>query len=98
MSVKRPAFPWDGLTPMPNTWLRDGRTRFADKGMLGYLLSHAPGYELTIEQMSEQSGDGKDAITAILRRLETLVNAPIAIISTGADREETIVLRHPFEG
>ncbi|MGE5095297.1 MAG: adenylosuccinate synthase [Betaproteobacteria bacterium] len=34
---------------------------------------------------------------AYLRRLETLVNAPIAIISTGADREETIVLRHPFE-
>jgi adenylosuccinate synthase len=32
-----------------------------------------------------------------LRRLESLVAAPIAIISTGADREETIVLRHPFE-
>jgi adenylosuccinate synthase len=31
-----------------------------------------------------------------LRRLEALVEAPIAIISTGADREETIVLRHPF--
>jgi adenylosuccinate synthase len=32
-----------------------------------------------------------------LRRLEALVGAPIAIISTGPDREETIVLRHPFE-
>jgi adenylosuccinate synthase len=31
-----------------------------------------------------------------LRRLEALVGAPIAIISTGPDREETIVLRHPF--
>ena len=31
-----------------------------------------------------------------LRRLETLVGAPIAIISTGPDREETIVLKHPF--
>jgi adenylosuccinate synthase len=31
-----------------------------------------------------------------LRRLEELVGAPIAIISTGPDREETIVLRHPF--
>jgi len=31
-----------------------------------------------------------------LRRLEALVGAPVAIISTGADREETIVLRHPF--
>jgi adenylosuccinate synthase len=32
-----------------------------------------------------------------LERLEALAGAPIAIISTGADREETIVLRHPFE-
>jgi len=31
-----------------------------------------------------------------LRRLEALVGAPIAIISTGPDREETIVLKHPF--
>ena len=32
-----------------------------------------------------------------LKRLEELVGAPIAIISTGPDRQETIVLKHPFE-
>ncbi|HET7547513.1 MAG TPA: adenylosuccinate synthase [Usitatibacter sp.] len=32
-----------------------------------------------------------------LERLQELVAAPIALISTGPDREETIVLRHPFE-
>ena len=32
-----------------------------------------------------------------LRRLEELVGAPIAIISTGPDRVETIVLEHPFD-
>ena len=31
-----------------------------------------------------------------LRRLETLCEKPIAMISTGPDRKETIVLRHPF--
>ena len=31
-----------------------------------------------------------------LRRLETLVGAPIALVSTGPDREETIVLQQPF--
>jgi len=31
-----------------------------------------------------------------LKRLEQLAGAPIALISTGADREETIVLSHPF--
>jgi len=34
---------------------------------------------------------------AYLERLQALVGAPISIISTGPDREETIVLRHPFE-
>ena len=34
---------------------------------------------------------------AYLRRLEVLVGAPIAIISTGPERLETIVLHHPFD-
>src|SRR5262245_11197948 len=32
-----------------------------------------------------------------LHRLEELVGAPIAIISTGPDRVETIVMKHPFD-
>jgi adenylosuccinate synthase len=32
-----------------------------------------------------------------LRRFETLVGAPIALVSTGPDREETIVLQRPFD-
>jgi len=32
-----------------------------------------------------------------LERLQALVEVPIDIISTGPDREQTIVLRHPFE-
>jgi len=31
-----------------------------------------------------------------IQRIETLVGAPIDIISTGPDRNETIVLRHPY--
>jgi adenylosuccinate synthase len=31
-----------------------------------------------------------------LERLQTLVNVPIDMISTGPDRDQTIVLRHPF--
>jgi adenylosuccinate synthase len=36
--------------------------------------------------------------SAYISRLEQLVGAPIDIISTGPDREETILLRHPFGG
>jgi len=32
-----------------------------------------------------------------LRKVEELVEAPVDIISTGPDRAETIVMRHPFE-
>jgi adenylosuccinate synthase len=34
---------------------------------------------------------------AYLKRLEEVVGCPIDIISTGPDRDETIVLRHPFQ-
>lgn len=33
---------------------------------------------------------------AYLKRIEEVCGAPVAIISTGPDREETIVLQHPF--
>jgi adenylosuccinate synthase len=31
-----------------------------------------------------------------LERLQALVDVPIGMISTGPDRDQTIVLRHPF--
>ncbi|MDA8329180.1 MAG: adenylosuccinate synthase [Betaproteobacteria bacterium] len=38
------------------------------------------------------------AAQAYLKRMEALCEVPIALISTGPDREETIVLQHPFVG
>ena len=38
------------------------------------------------------------AARAYLERIETLAGAPIDIISTGPDRAQTIVDRHPFDG
>jgi adenylosuccinate synthase len=32
-----------------------------------------------------------------LKRMEEVCGVPVDIISTGPDRDETIVLRHPFE-
>jgi adenylosuccinate synthase len=34
---------------------------------------------------------------AYIKRIEKLVGVPMDMVSTGPDREETIVLRHPFE-
>jgi len=37
------------------------------------------------------------AARAYLQRIEELCAVPIDLISTGAEREETIVMRHPFD-
>jgi adenylosuccinate synthase len=34
---------------------------------------------------------------AYLKRIEDIAERPIDIVSTGPDRSETIILRHPFE-
>jgi len=36
------------------------------------------------------------AARAYIKRIEELVGVPVDMVSTGPDREETIVLRHPF--
>ncbi|MGH1370449.1 MAG: adenylosuccinate synthase [Cellvibrionaceae bacterium] len=45
----------------------------------------------------QQWDDLPAAAQAYIKRLEELVGAPADIVSTGPDRVETIVLRHPFE-
>nr|MBA3732390.1 adenylosuccinate synthetase [Gammaproteobacteria bacterium] len=36
------------------------------------------------------------AARAYLDRIEAFVETPIDLISTGAERQQTIVIRHPF--
>jgi adenylosuccinate synthase len=69
----------------------------------------AEGYELITPVYEDMSGwsensygvttfDGlPQAAKNYVKRLEELTGVPIDIISTGPDRNETIVLRHPFE-
>ena len=45
----------------------------------------------TLEELPQRARD-------YIRKIEEVVGAPIDIISTGPERMETIVLRHPFEG
>ncbi|HEX9181595.1 MAG TPA: adenylosuccinate synthetase, partial [Burkholderiales bacterium] len=37
------------------------------------------------------------AAQAYLRRMEEICEVPVDMVSTGPDRDETIVLRHPFQ-
>ena len=57
--------------------------------------------ELTFQEIinSLQSGEisSHQLTKAYLKRIEELTKTPIDIISTGPDRDETIILNHPFE-
>ena len=44
----------------------------------------------TLEELPQAARD-------YIKKIEQVVGAPIDIISTGPDRVETIVLRHPFD-
>lgn len=82
------------------------------KDAAGNLLTEAPtdadsyiGLQPVYEEMPgwSESTVGAQSLEALpanaqayIRRIAELVEAPIDIVSTGPDRKETIVLRHPF--
>jgi len=55
-----------------------------------------PGWEGTTEGV-RQWADLPAAAQSYLNRLSEVVGAPIAMVSTGADRDDTILLDHPFQ-
>lgn len=60
------------------------------------IYADMPGWQestLGIKQYAELPANAQ----AYLKRIEAVTETPIDIISTGPDRDETIILRHPFE-
>lgn len=61
--IRRPALHFDReFTIMPNAWVRDPRTSLATKGLLAQLLSHAPGWQVSIESLVAANPEGRHAI------------------------------------
>jgi adenylosuccinate synthase len=55
-----------------------------------------PGWQESTVGVKSYKGLPKPA-RAYLQRIEELCSVPVDLISTGPDREETIVMRHPFD-
>lgn len=71
MSIKRPALSFDrDFTIIPNAWLRDGSLSLRARGLLGQLLSHTPGWEITVESLMRENPEGRDAIRRAIKELE----------------------------
>ncbi|MCC2034126.1 hypothetical protein [Microbacterium allomyrinae] len=58
------------FTQLPNTWLRDRRLSRAARGLLGELMTHDVGFELSIQSLSATGTEGRDAIRTMVTELE----------------------------
>ncbi len=59
------------------------------------IYEYLPGWQESTVGIQTFDALPKNAQT-FLKRIETLTNVPIAMVSTGPDRTETILIRHPF--
>ena len=72
-------------------------TEYAEEGgAIRPVYEELPGWEGSTAGLRSLA-DMPQAARAYLERLESRVGVPVTIVSTGPDREQTIVSRHPFD-
>lgn len=59
------------FTQIPNSWVRDPRLSLKSKGLLTQLLSHAPGWKMTISSLAKANNCGYHTIASAIQDLET---------------------------
>lgn len=59
----------DNVSVIPNSWLRDQRLSLKAKGLLAQILTHEPGWRMTIKHLAEVNGCGRDAIRSAIQEL-----------------------------
>lgn len=59
------------FTQIPNAWLRDSRMSYKARGLLAELLSHAVGFQVSIDRIARSGRDGRDAIASAIKELES---------------------------
>ena len=58
------------FTQVPNAWLRDPGISLGAKGLIAQLMSHTPGWVITIQNLAKQNNCGKDRIRTYIRELQ----------------------------
>jgi hypothetical protein len=58
------------FTKIPNEWVRDGDLSLKARGLLALLMSHSPGWEVSIGSLIQHGKEGRDAIKAAVSELE----------------------------
>lgn len=60
----------DHFTQIPNDWVRDTRLSLKAIGLLAQLMSHAPGWKMSIRSLARANGTGFDTIKSAVTELE----------------------------
>lgn len=61
----------DHFTQIPNDWVRDDRLSLEARGLLAQIMSHRPGWNLSIKSMAKRNNIGRDKVKRILDELLT---------------------------
>jgi hypothetical protein len=59
----------DHFAQIPNDWLRDGRVSLEARGLLAQIMSHRPGWNLSVKSIAGQNKIGADKVRRILNEL-----------------------------
>jgi hypothetical protein len=70
-SIQRATPPAHRFTRISNQWVRDRRLSWKARGVLTWLTSHAAGFKVSEKTIICAAPDGRDAIRAAIRELET---------------------------
>lgn len=60
----------DHFTQIPNAWVRDARLSFKARGLLTLLMSHTPGWNMSVRSIARANGTGVDTIKTAVMELE----------------------------
>lgn len=71
MTILRPRLHFENhYTTIPNAWARDSRLTMRARGLLLQLLSHAPGWRVSVESLVRDNPEGHHAVRTALLELE----------------------------
>lgn len=71
MPIKRGRHSFDDhYTRIHNDWVRDKRLSFKARGLLAYVESHTPEWEISVSWLAANSPEGKDALRSAIHELE----------------------------
>jgi hypothetical protein len=69
--VRRGVMAADQFTQVANGLFRDSRLSYKAKGIFGYISTHVTGWQVTIADLVRLGPDGREAVRAGLKKLET---------------------------